>query len=99
MIRDCLNDRESECCLRAERAFLKKLEGGCSIPAFGHAVLTGGAISLTAGLANLDGTRLVKQTRVGSIDDPESLGRQLGEYVLANSGREMLAAIRAELGD
>ncbi len=99
LVRDCLNNEASECCLRAERAFLKKLEGGCSIPAFGHAVVEGGSISLTAGLANLDGSWLLKQSRSGSTDNPESLGRELGEYILANNGRETLAAIKAQLAD
>ena len=39
-IRICLNNKRSEVCLLAERAFLKKLEGGCSIPAFGYATLS-----------------------------------------------------------
>ncbi len=99
LIRRCLNDPESECCLRAERAFLKKLEGGCSIPAFGHAVRNDNLISLTAGLANLDGSWLLQETRTGSLDDPESLGRELGQFVLDNNGLEVLAAIKAELAD
>ncbi len=99
VIRACLNNRESECCLRAERAFLKKMEGGCSIPAFGHAVLKNEALSLTAGLANLDGSWLLQETRVGPIEAPDALGQELGTYILDNNGREMLAAIRAELAD
>lgn len=97
LIRKYVNNRESELCLRAERAFLKTMEGGCSIPAFGHAIMDGTQISLTAGLANLDGSRLLKKSVAGPLDDPEVLGTQAGDYILANDGREMLAAIRAEL--
>lgn len=97
LIRTYVNNRESELCLRAERAFLKTMEGGCSIPAFGHAVLDGSQIRLTAGLANLDGSRLLKKSVSGPVDDPERLGMNVGEYVLANDGREMLEKIRAEL--
>lgn len=93
-IRACLNDAESETCLLAERAFLKTLEGGCSIPAFGHAVLEGGRLTLTAGLASLDGGRLVQLTASGAAGDPETLGRDLGLAVLEGGGREMLAEIR-----
>ncbi len=98
-IRDCLNNQQSECCLRAERAFLKRLEGGCSIPAFGHAVVRDGSLTLTAGLANLDGSWLLRQTRSGPGEDAESLGSELGEYVLAHGGRETLDAIRAALDE
>lgn len=97
LIRRFLNNLDSELCLRAERAYLKKLEGGCSIPAFGHAVLDSDRLSLTAGLANLDGSRLLSNTVSGPADDPETLGRELGEYILASGGKEMLRAIRAEL--
>ncbi len=93
-IRACLNNPESEICLLAERAFLKKLEGGCSIPAFGHAVLNGDVLILTAGLAGLDGNKILRITEKGSAQDPEKLGKKVGEYILKNGGREMLAEIR-----
>jgi hydroxymethylbilane synthase len=93
-IRACLNNPVSEVCLLAERAFLKKLEGGCSIPAFGYAVLDGGELTLTAGLAGLDGGRILRRTAKGSAREPEVLGKAVGEYILNNGGREMLAEIR-----
>jgi hydroxymethylbilane synthase len=95
LIRTCLNHHETELVMRAERAYLKTLEGGCSIPAFAHAVLHGDTISLTGGLANLDGSWLLCKTRSGSIEDPEHLGSSLGWYILENNGREVLAAIKA----
>lgn len=96
LVRKCLNNRISELCLRAERAYLKTLEGGCSIPAFGHAVFDNGVIHLTAGLANLDGSWLLCKTFSGTEEEPEKLGSELGAYILENNGREVLAAIKAE---
>jgi hydroxymethylbilane synthase len=98
-IRACLNTPESESCLLAERAFLKKLEGGCSIPAFGYATLRGEEITLSAGLASLDGARILRTTETGSSQDPEALGMQVGEYILGNGGREMLSEIRRLQGE
>ena len=97
-VRDCLNNRLSEICLLAERAFLRKLEGGCSIPAFGYATLSddGSEVTLTAGLASLDGKTILRKTETGSVDNPEAVGRSVGEYVLANRGKEMLAEIRRQ---
>jgi hydroxymethylbilane synthase len=94
MVRDCLNNKESEICLLAERAFLKKLEGGCSIPAFALAVLTNGEINLTGGLASLDGTKILKNCLIGPVSSAQKLGEQLGSYILDNGGKEMLAEIR-----
>lgn len=96
MIRDCLNNKESEACLLAERGFLKKLEGGCSIPAFGLAVLVNDEIILTAGLASLDGQKIICREDRGLRRDAEQLGTRVGEYVLENGGREMLVEIRRQ---
>lgn len=93
-IRQCLNNSVSESCLLAERAFLKKLEGGCSIPAFGYAYLEGDEIVLTAGLASLDGATILRTTDRGSVHNPAELGEKVGEYILAGGGCEMLRQIR-----
>lgn len=95
-VRDCLNDVDSEVCLLAERAFLKKLEGGCSIPAFGLAVLEGNEIILHAGLASLDGQQIIRRKESGSRENAEKIGKRAGEYILKNGGREMLAEIRRQ---
>jgi hydroxymethylbilane synthase len=93
-VRDCLNNQESEVCLLAERAFLKKLEGGCSIPAFGYATLNGDELMLTAGLSSLDGKRIIKISEKGTVESPLDLGVMVGDYILDNGGREMLAEIK-----
>lgn len=95
-IRQCLNDPESEACLLAERAYLKKLEGGCSIPAFGLATLTGGDITLKAGLVSLDGQTILQKEIQGPVTDAEIIGQRAGEYILESGGREMLAEIRRQ---
>jgi hydroxymethylbilane synthase len=50
-----VNHPETENCVRAERSFLKTLQGGCSIPAFGYAHYEGNMITLKAGIISLDG--------------------------------------------
>lgn len=93
-IRKSLNNRQSELCLLAERAFLRKLEGGCSIPAFALAQLDGGIITINGGLASIDGNKIIQNRQVGPKESAEQLGEQLGAYVLEHGGREMLAEIR-----
>lgn len=95
-VRDCLNNKESEACLLAERAYLKTLEGGCSIPAFGLASLSGEGISLTVGLVSLDGSEVLRKSVSGAVADAARLGVEAGEYILNNGGREMLAEIRRQ---
>ncbi len=98
MVRACLNNQDSESCLLAERAYLRKLEGGCSIPAFGLAVLNNDILTLTVGLASLDGGTILRKTAQAPRQDAEKLGQQLGDYILDNGGREMLAEIRRHQG-
>jgi len=93
-IRNCLNDPQTEICLLAERAYLQKLEGGCSIPAFGYAILEGDEVVLAAGLSSLDGTTIIRIEERALQTDAAALGERLGEYVLENGGRELLAEIR-----
>jgi hydroxymethylbilane synthase len=93
-VRACINNLDSEICLRAERAFLKKLEGGCSIPAFGYAVIENGKVVLHAGLASLDGTRILQTTQQGDLENSAAIGVKAGDFILENGGRELLLQIK-----
>lgn len=96
-VRRLTNHEPTEACLKAERAFLRRLEGGCSIPVFALATWAGENISLTGGLISLDGADLLRDTFVGPPADAERLGHELAESVLARGGMEMLLAIREHL--
>jgi hydroxymethylbilane synthase len=89
-----VNHEPTEDCIRAERAFLKTLEGGCSIPSFGYAWLEGNIITLKAGIISLDGQQVVKVKRSAPIDDAKELGRSIAQEVLTNGGAAILDDIR-----
>jgi hydroxymethylbilane synthase len=93
-IRACLNNPDSESCLLAERAYLRTMEGGCSIPAFGFAILDGNDLILRGGLASLDGTTVLLKTEKGQRDQADAIGERLGKYILENGGKEILADIK-----
>lgn len=95
-IRKCLNNTESETCLLAERAFLRTLEGGCSIPAYALATLSEDKLTLTGGLVSLNGSNNIQSTLSDTITAAVALGKKSGEYVLNNGGRELLAEIRRQ---
>ncbi len=94
LLRRCLNDETSEICLLAERAYLKILDGGCSIPAFGMARLSGANLTLCAGLVSLDGKEIIKKEMTGPRDAAIELGKKVGTYILDHGGRELLTEIR-----
>ncbi len=90
-----INDPATELCLRAERAFLKRLEGGCSIPAFCLATLDGETVSMRAGIAAQDGSEMIRRelsfTGAGAAEDA---GRQLAGQLLEAGADRILSAIR-----
>ena len=96
-IRAVINDPVAEIKLKAERAYLRKLKGGCSIPAFANAQIIDNVLIVQAGIFSLNGTEFVHKTIEGSLDDPEALGLQLGIDVLSDGGAEILDQINIVL--
>jgi hydroxymethylbilane synthase len=94
-----VNHSPTEDCIRAERAFLKTLEGGCSIPSFGYAWLEGNLITLKAGIISLDGKQLIKLKKTGSIEEGKELGKNIAQEVLINGGSTILSDIRKVVKD
>lgn len=93
-IRQAVNHTTSEIQLKAERAFLKKLQGGCSIPAFCLATIDGEQLHVQGGLIATDGTRIVRHERKGSFSEAETMGYEVAVDVLEDGGKEILAEIR-----
>ncbi len=96
-IREVINDPVTEKKLLAERGYLRKLKGGCSIPAFANAQIHGNEISILAGIYSLDGKQLIQESASGSMAEPERIGAGLGELILNAGGAGVLAKINKEL--
>ncbi len=89
-----VNHTPTEDCIRAERAFLKTLEGGCSLPSFCYAWLEGPTLLMKGGLISLDGQRVIKIKRSGPIADGKEIGKAIAREVLSTGGTEILEEIR-----
>lgn len=97
-VRTACNEPNTEVCLRVERAYLKELQGGCSIPVFGHAEWIENQIQFRAGIVSLDGQEWIQKQGVLTHEmSPESLGKQLAEEVLQAGGQAILASIKNQL--
>jgi hydroxymethylbilane synthase len=92
-----VNHIQTEDCIRTERAFLKTLEGGCSIPSFGYAWMEGNLVTLKAGIISLDGQRIIKIKRSAPAEDGKELGKNIATEVLATGGKQILDEIRKEV--
>lgn len=91
-----LQDPDTSDTIQAERALLKRLNGGCQVPLAGHAVIRGELLELTGMLASPDGTAFIRLIESGAIKDAREIGTRLGTRLLDSGGREILAAVGIE---
>ncbi len=85
-----LNHSETAVCVKAERAFLKRLEGGCQVPIAAHAVLEDSKIILDGLVGSIEGDRIIREQITGNASDAEALGVELAEIILSRGGKEIL---------
>ncbi|HTJ48170.1 MAG TPA: hydroxymethylbilane synthase [Cyclobacteriaceae bacterium] len=97
IVEEWVNHSATEDCVRAERSFLKTLQGGCSIPAFAYAHYEGAMITLKGGIISLDGKKIVKAKRTAPAIDIKELGEAVANEVLINGGNEILSEIRNQV--
>lgn len=97
IVQDWVNHPETEDCVRTERAFLRTLQGGCSIPAFGYAHYENNLITLKAGIISLDGKQIVKVKQSAPATELKELGESVANEVLINGGSEILTHIKNTL--
>jgi len=88
-----LDDAPTHLCVRAERAMNAALQGGCQVPIGAHATITGERLQLEGLVGSVDGTVLLRDAREGSVVDPEAVGRDLADALLARGAGELLAAL------
>ena len=92
-IRKLTNDVETEFCLRAERAFLRKLQGGCSIPVFALARLEKEKLVIDGGIISLDGKEMIRENLSRKKEEAEQLGIQLADKIFSMGGDRILKEI------
>jgi len=73
-----------------ERAFLKRLQGGCQVPIAGHGRLDGAQFTLTGLVADLDGSTVIKHRLEGPAAAAERIGIELAETLLDRGAEEIL---------
>lgn len=73
-----------------ERAFLKRLQGGCQVPIAGHGRLEAERFTLTGLVADVDGGTLVKHRLSGPAASAEQIGIELAETLLGRGADEIL---------
>jgi hydroxymethylbilane synthase len=95
IIRTACNHEMTESCLLSERELLSKLDGGCSVPVYGHAHIEKDVVNLTGGVLSLDGQQKIEFSLAGK--NPIELGQKLADQLIAAGASDLLKEIRRQI--
>ena len=90
-----LDDSQTRTIVSGERAFLNRLEGGCQIPIAGHGKIENDRYMLTGLVAEVDGSRLIKDSISGPVEASENLGVELAERLLDKGADKLLERLKS----
>lgn len=90
-----LHDENTYSAVLAERALLRKLEGGCQVPIGAFAEVKPSGLFLDALVGSLDGSLTFRKKLRGSKSRPEELGVQLAKDLVKAGAGEILNEIYA----
>lgn len=91
-----LTHRDTTAAVAAERALGATLLGSCDVPLAGHARIEGnGQLTLEGFIGLPDASRHLRDRISGRPEDAASLGRTLGERLLASGARSILDQLAA----
>lgn len=89
-----LDDAPTAVAVRAERALLRRLEGGCQVPIGAYASLDGDVLDMVGMIGLPDGSLVVRAEHRAGAGDPEAAGLALAEQLLARGGLQVLEELR-----
>jgi hydroxymethylbilane synthase len=93
-----LGDPHTDLAVRAERAFLRTLRGGCQAPVGAHATYDGTTLRMHAAIAAPDGSAVIRDDfadAIARVEDAETAAVALANTMLAAGGNALLAAVIA----
>jgi hydroxymethylbilane synthase len=92
-----LDDRESRLAATAERALLRRIEGGCQVPLGALATITDRLLRLEATVCALDGSESVsaRGAAPASIEEAAALGQRVADELLARGAGLLITRARA----
>ncbi|MBF0570104.1 MAG: hydroxymethylbilane synthase, partial [Candidatus Omnitrophica bacterium] len=89
-----IDDLATRASVSAERAFLRGLGGGCSLPVGALGQVNAEDLTLNVQVVSPDGKRSVRRTVAGSIVKADELGRDLARELLKTEGEWLHRALR-----
>ena len=87
------NHTDTRICVTAERALLRRLEGGCQVPIACYGQMKEGRLRLIGLVGSVDGKRIIKDTIEGEPEKAEKLGVTLAEILLSRGADVILREV------
>lgn len=88
---------ETEMCTNIERAFLKKLEGGCSAPIGAHAKVVDDCIEFCGVILSVDGKSKIEVKGVEKIENNLNIGEKFAKKIISLGGNRILDSLKNEV--
>ena len=98
VVRRAVHEPKVAVAVAAERAFLRRLEGGCQVPVAAFAERNGTELRLQGRVVSLDGETVVEGQESGPVVDETTaaaLGNALAERLLGEGAGAILSDVRA----
>lgn len=87
-----LDEPSSRASVEAERAFLRALGGGCRVPIAAYAFCNkDGQLTLEGTVVAQDGSRQIRGCLIGEPTNPQALGENLAQQLIAQGAQELLS--------
>ena len=97
-ILEAINHQPTRISALAERAVLRRLEGGCQIPIGAYSILDGNRLTIDAMVGDLSGVTVIRDSITGDPENYEQLGIELAERLISRGADKILDEIRKNSG-
>ncbi len=88
-----LDHEESRVCAECERAFLRRLEGGCQVPMGAYAVVEDKEVFIRAFVSDLEGNIFIEGSKRGPRESAKEVGEALAKELLMRGADRILKEI------
>ena len=85
-----IDHSESAAAVKAERAFLKRLGGGCRVPIAALGTVDSGELELMGLVAKSNGRRVLRSSTSDRQEEAEHIGEELAEFMLSMGAKSIL---------
>ncbi|MGQ3649011.1 hydroxymethylbilane synthase [Ornithobacterium rhinotracheale] len=93
-----ISDTQAQTAGEIERAFLRKLEGGCTAPIGGYAHIENEKVHFSGAILSLDGTQKIEISETRPLGNAQTLGEEMAQICLDQGAGGIIQEIKKQIG-